>query len=301
MAAAWSRVTGRGAAANAKPLAADLKKVTHSAVLDIPKELFTPVVEASNFEEDRREIMSHLRACLSEPSGKHWHRITGGLALLEALLKSGSPSLIVETAEGRHFDLVQRLSFLEHWDYSDKRVMNMVRSKSEALRKQVVPLIENAALKDSEDALMETASTCSPGSASTLTKDTSSTCSKDVASEYCDPRVIVNTSKGFGSNDMSGDLGPRVAVETSKRTMILNNIVTVGHSDETTSESEGNEDGACAPVRFREQKKMTARERNERSTRARGDFSDSEGSSKDAPLASEPHKSPAQTVNLLDM
>jgi hypothetical protein len=268
-------------------------------VLEIPKELFTPVIEASNCEEDRREIMIHLHACLSEPTGKHWRRITAGLALLEALLKSASPALIAETAEGRHFDLVQRLSFLENWDYSDKRVMNMIRSKSASLRKEVMPLIENAALKDAEDAMKETASTCSPGSASTVSQVSSSTCGHDKMPSNV--QAITSASKGFGSDDMFSQPALVDAMGASNRTMVLNNIVTVGHNDDTTSESEGNEDASRGPVRFREQKKMTAKERNERSRRAGSNSSDSDGDSRDAHPIEQQAKAQAHTVNLLDM
>lgn len=288
MAAAWSRVTGRGAA-GANPLAADLKKITHSGVLDLPKELFTPVIEASNqSEEDRRVIMMHVRECLAEPTGKHWRRISGGLAIIEALLKDGSTALLAETAEGRHFDLVQRLSFLEHWDYSDKRIMNVVRSKAETLRKQVVVAMESAQLKNTEDAIKgkdmedtvkDTASTCSPDSSSAATQVSTSSS---------------NPMKGFGSDDMFSESPPVDVSETSKRTMVLNNIVSVGHNDDTTSESEGD---SKAPVRFSNAKKMTARERNERSRASANSGSEVEStetaSSKPTTLA------PVQTVDLL--
>lgn len=291
MASVWSRVTGRGAA-GANPLATDLKKITHSGVLALPKELFTSVIEASNqSEEDRRTIMMHLRECLAEPTGKHWRRISGGLALVEALLKDGSTVLLAETAEGRHFDLVQRLSFLEHWDYSDKRIMNIVRSKAETLRKQVVVAMESAELKntedaikgkDTEDTMKDTASTCSPDSSSAATQVSASSS---------------NSMRGFGSDDMFGESPPVDVTETSKRTMVLNNIVTVGHNDDTTSESEGDAD---APVRFGKSKKMTARERNERSSRASVNSGSEVESTETAP--SKPATSaPAQTVDLLSV
>lgn len=236
---AWSRVTGRGK----KTLPADLKRITHSEVLDIPKDLLTPVVQASNNDEDRPEIMKHLRECLAEPSGKHWRRVYGGLVLVEALVKNGSPALITETAEGRHFDLVQRLSFLEQFHNEDKRVMNNVRRKAEALRKEVVPLIQNASNGDNED-LKDTSSTCT-GAASVVSTAATST--------------VSYSSTGFGSDD----LPPVAPSEPSKGTMILNNIVAVGHNDDTTSESEGGEEKARKAVQYRENKKMTARERNE--------------------------------------
>jgi len=283
VAAAWSRVTGRGAAGK-KTLAADLKKITHSEVLDIPKEVLAPVVEASKNEDDRPEIMKHLRECLAEPTGKHWRRIYGGLVLTEALIANGSPVLMQETAEGRHFDLVQRLSFLENFEYSDKRVMNNIRRKAETLRKEVVPLLQNAMCKDSDDA-KDTASTCSPGAVSNFTQCTSASSS---------------TATGFGSDDVANGDIPRVAApETSKGTMILNNIVTVGHNDDTTSESDGGEDKTRA-VRYRETRKMTAKERNERSRRGQSSSSDSDDGTKEPPSRSKPAAQvPAHEVDLL--
>jgi hypothetical protein len=264
----WSRVTGRG---NAKTLPADLKRVTHSGVLDIPKELLTPVVEASKNEEDRPEIMKHIRECLAEPSGKQWRRIYGGLVLVDALVKDGSPALITETAEGRHFDLVQRLSFLEHFDNTDKRVMNNIRKKSEEIRKAVVPLIEDAALKDTENCDKDTDSTCSPGAASESTGSQESISISASASS--------SSAQCFGPDN----LPPVASSEPSKR-MILNNIVTVGHNDDTTSESEGDNDNR-PPVQYREPRRMTAKERNSRRS---GSSSDSDDAPNDSQLPSKP-------------
>lgn len=255
--AAWSRVTGRGATVN-KTLPTDLKRVTNSGVIDIPKELLTPVIAASNNEEDRPEIMKHVRECLAEPSGKQWRRIYGALVLVDALLKEGSPALIAETAAGRHFDLVQRLSFLEHFDNTDKRVMNNIRKKAEEIRKDVIPLIESASLKDTEDC-KDTASTCSPGAISTITQNTAA------------------SSSNYSSGDTCSSTDPLVEdTEPRKRTMILNNIVAVGHSDDTTSESEGNNDGALAAVQYREPRRMTAKARYEQSCRLNGGNSNDE-------------------------
>jgi hypothetical protein len=282
--AAWSRVTGRGSSGN-KTLPADLKRITHSGVLDIPKEVLAPVIEASNSEEDRPEIMKHVRECLAEPCGKHWRRIYGALVLVEALAKSGSPALMTETAEGRHFDLVQRLSFLEHFENSDKRVMNNIRKKAESLRKEVVPLIQNACNAEPDDT-KDTASTCSPGAASNASDNTRSTAS--------------SSTTGFGSDDIDR-MAPRVeAEEPGKRTMILNNIVRVGHNDDTTSESEGGEDKPGAAVQYREQRKLSAKARNERSRRVQSTSSDSESDSKDATTQPKP-AAQAPTVDLLDL
>lgn len=232
MAALFARFSSSRQTAGTKNLPADLKKITHSSFInesEIPADALASVVESSKNEEERREIMKHLRECLSEATGKYCHRVLGGLMLLEALVKSGSSDLMVETAEGHHFDLVQRLSFLDHFDFANKTVQGMIRTKAAALRKQVIPLLEGAALKDKElaaDPSMETASTASPGSA------------------------ISNSSNDFASNECNGP----------KARMIVNNLVSVGHSDDTTSESE------CGSAkRSGNQQRLSARARNEKS------------------------------------
>lgn len=257
-------MTGRGAAPK-KTVPEDLRRVTHSEVLDIPQDLLTPVVEASFNEEDRPEIMKHLRECLSESSGKHWRRIHAALVLTEALLKGGSSALLSETAEGRHFDLVQRLSFLEHFDYSDKRVMNSIRKKAAALRKEAVTSLENAANRESED-YKDSSSTCSPGEASTSTAPSSGGC----------------PSESQSNDDEAANTD---AVEPIQRIMILNDVVRVGHSDDTTSESEAEEGTVRAAVRYREQRKMTTRQRNERSQLGQGVKSECKGATANASTA----------------
>jgi len=286
MAGMWSRVTGRGATAGNKTLVTDLKKVTHSGVLDIPKELMTPIIEACNSAQDRPEIMKHLRECLAEPAGKHWKRIHGALLIVEALLKNGCPDLMMETAEGRHFDLVQRLSFLEVFDFNDKRVQSMVRTKAEALRKEVVPLIQNAGQgqnkQDGEESVKDTCSTCSPAAISESTRTS----------------TVTSTSLGFGSDDVASEI-PKIESETSRR-MVLNGIVSVGHNDDTTSEEEC-ESKARAPVEFREPKRASARERNARSRQAEaGDSSDSDSNGRTNVKVQSTSPPAAQSVNLLD-
>lgn len=263
-------MTGRGA----KTLPAELKRITHSEVLDIPKDLLAPIIEASKKAEDRPEIMKHIRECLAEPSGKQWKRIYGGLVLVDALVKDGPPALIAETAEGRYFDLAQRLAFLESFDNVDKRVQNNIRRKAEDIRKVLVPLIEDAALKGTED-VEDTASTCSPDTESTT------------------PSTTTNSSMGYGSDNVPNF----EAAGPAKRTMILNNIVAVGHSDDTTSESEG-EGGKNAPVRYREPRRMTAKARNQRSTSGNGNSSDSDDASRDP---EPPSKPTAKSMDLLGL
>jgi len=169
-----------------EPLNVHLKRITDSAYtrktlggVAIEGELVAPVIAESHDEECRREIMRYLRECLSEASGKRWQRIYGGLALAENLMQHGSPALVTEVARGHHFDLVQKVSFLENFDSaargcSDRRAQNVVREKANALRTMLVSLLEKARADDLHmESLWEckdgTASVCSSGSISTAT------------------------------------------------------------------------------------------------------------------------------------
>lgn len=217
MASLFSRAFGGG-----DSLDADLKRVTESGVVEVPKDLLKAVAQATHNEDDRRQIMRHLRECLAEPSGKRWRRVYAGLLLVEELSKNASRELIVETAEGHHFDLVQRLSLLEHFECtSDRRVQNMVRSKATALRGEVMPQLQTVTDGPSVEAGRECASTCSPGAAP-------SSCST-------------------ASTSASAPWKPG-------GTMVLNGIVAVGHTDDTTSESSGEEVHHKA-VEYREARK----------------------------------------------
>lgn len=163
-----------------EPLNVHLKRITDSAYTrktlggaDIDGEFIAPVIQESHDGDCRREIMRHLRQCLSEPSGKRWQRIYGGLALTEKLMQHGSYDLVVELAHGHHFDLVQKVSFLEYFDAeargcTDRRAQNVVRTKAKELLMALVPLLQKASLQE-----LPSNAGLNHG------KDTMSVCSKD--------------------------------------------------------------------------------------------------------------------------
>lgn len=251
----WARVTG-AANRNANTIEGDLKRVSESGVIDIPKELLTVIVDASFDPDNRRTIMQHLRECLAEQSSKRWRRIYAGLVIIEDLLQRGSPALVFETAEGHHFDLVQRLSFLENFERTfDRRIQTMVRQKASSLRTDLVARLQTASAEEANSVPKDTASTCSPGAASVRTCSTAATGPAESMSSY--------------SSEM-----PPVPISNPepKGVMILNGIVAVGHRDDTTSESSG--DDTRKPVRFRDDKKVP----NRRTRRERQQSSDSEAS-----------------------
>jgi len=130
-----SILTGFGGKSNATALESALKTATQSEKLDVSKEDLTFIAQCSHHEDDRRFIMRHLHMCLNDSSSSKYRCIITGLTVGESLLRNGSPDLVEETAAGKHFDLVQRLSFLENFEYSyDKRVEGMIRRKALSLR-----------------------------------------------------------------------------------------------------------------------------------------------------------------------
>lgn len=186
--------------------------------------------------------------------------------LLENLLQRGSRSLVSEISDGHHFDIVQRLSFLEQFENSvDKRVESMVRQKAKVLRADVLAKIEAANSPDSSGVVR--------GGHAIDTK-------KSTADE--------STSQGGGSTKK-----PHAPVASLKGQTVLNGIVAVGHRDDTTSESSG--DDEALPRGRRQRKPQTTRRRQER--RDQVDLMDM------GPSISQPVLAPAPVpvVDLLDM
>jgi len=65
----------------------DLKRITEAGVTDIPKELFTAIIEESREEQSRKKIMNHLRQCLTDVSKpKDWKRAYNAMVLAEELM-----------------------------------------------------------------------------------------------------------------------------------------------------------------------------------------------------------------------
>eukprot|EP00927_Polykrikos_kofoidii_P011795 TRINITY_DN1503_c0_g1_i2.p1 TRINITY_DN1503_c0_g1~~TRINITY_DN1503_c0_g1_i2.p1 ORF type:complete len:305 (+),score=51.23 TRINITY_DN1503_c0_g1_i2:104-916(+) len=264
----WSRVTGRGVDAEGM-LLADLKRATDSKLTHIPKELLVPIVEASRTEEGRQDIMKHLQQCLAETSARSWLRVHAGLVVVEELLKDGCPTLFSETAEGLHFDLVQRLSFIVHFEHTtDRRAQHMVRTKASALRGEVV-----ARLQDAEASALAREQ-----------KDSESTCTGAM-------------SLGSGSTTASSTgYAPWKANQKQKTPVDISRFVYVGHREDTSSESEGEK---VEPAREAKKggSRTTAKQRRHQSD----DSSDSDGGGHvQRRAAPPPMHAPPPTVDLLD-
>jgi hypothetical protein len=187
-----------------EPLTANLKRITESAYtrktlggVAIEGSLIAPVVAESHDEGCRREIMNHLRECLSESSGKRWQRIYGGMALTESLMQHGSAELLGEVAQGRHFDLVQKVSLLEKFNSatkgcSDRRAQAAVRTKATELKGLLVPMLE----KVRADAEAEKSSTCS--SKGKWSEETPSTTASTFA-DAPEPRHVEQIDNAFSA------------------------------------------------------------------------------------------------------
>jgi len=192
-----------------EPLNIHLKRITDSAYTrktlggaDIDGEFIAPVIQESHDSDCRREIMRYLRTCLSEPSGRRWQRIYGGLALTEKLMEHGSPALAIEVAHGHHFDLVQKVSFLEFFDAeargcADRRAQNVVRTKAKELLAILVPLLEKAS---TEELPRNAGLNCRDGLSC---KDTASTCSKDTPPTSAGSTAVSSMSTIGGRSPIS--------------------------------------------------------------------------------------------------
>jgi len=254
----------RLASGESQSISAELRRITESAIIDIPEELFPKVIEATHNPDDRQTIMLHLMECLSEASGRRWKRVHAGLVLAEMLVQHGDYELLVETAEGRYFDLVQRLSFLEHFERSsDRGAQNLVRKKAAALRARLVPMLQAGG------------SDLAAGQGKMIIKDTLSTCSPKTSST-----VFTSLSSDMPWPDHERASGP----------VIVNGIVAVGHTDDTTSGSSDDE-APRHPTGQRAVRK-SARQRQSEAT----------GGEACAPMPAAPTPTaPASTVDLLDL
>lgn len=140
------------------PLDVALRSATQSGVLiDENEESLGFIVRASNDTDDRRKIMLHLHACLSNMSSTQWRSVHAALVVMEELLNKGSEDLMHELANGIHFDLVQRCSFLEQYEYGyDDRVEGLLRKKAASVRalwlqKQLDLTVQDAFGDDKEE------------------------------------------------------------------------------------------------------------------------------------------------------
>jgi hypothetical protein len=201
-------------------LSLHLKRITDAAYtrkniggVAVAGELLAPVVAESHDADCRREIMKHIRECLSEPSGKRWQKIFGGLVLTEELMKHGSPHLVIECAQGHHFDLVQKVSFLEKFDAaahgcSDRRAQQVIRLKACELLQQLVPQLRLASTEDlpmnAGLGIKDNLSTCS--ATSNTTPSTAAIGSASCSSSMATTGSIVSSDSVDVDFDVDGEI-----------------------------------------------------------------------------------------------
>lgn len=153
--------------------------------------------------------------------------------LLEELMRRGAPSLATEIAEGRHFDPVQRLTFLERFEYrDDRRVQGMVRQKAASLRTLVLARMEGEVPEG------QTSPSGWQGHAKCEGYGSNGPGLSPVCSADADPPLVNPAYPGFGSESL-----PPLSTGDSKGTgnKVVNGLVSVGHNDDTTSESDADQ------------------------------------------------------------
>lgn len=238
----WNRVSSLGKGGAVSQLQSDLRSITDAELLESPpKEVLESVTRATNVEDDRREILLHLQACLAEASSKRWRRVHGGLVLLDHLLRCGSISVVTEIAEGKHFDPVQRLSFLEKFEYGDdRRVQNVVRQKATALRTQLItrlqdphavePPVQKAASSSSRGVATPGTGTSAGGGSSSGGRFVGFGSDGPAEADKATPATS-SAYVGFGSDSCPN-------FDQVGKSKVVNGLVVLGHKDDTSSESE---------------------------------------------------------------
>lgn len=203
---------GFGAKAPGAALEAELRKATLQSSIDVPEDAVNAVVLASHNADDRRQIMLHLHGCLAASASSQWRRVYSGLVVLEALLERGSPLIISEVADGVHCDLVQRLSFVENYEYGyDSRVQDMLRRRASNLR--TAWLERQLALVTGEpDANTDTDESGEDDSARRLSGAGKPGVSKTMSQNSM---TLLDDSTTDGESNGSSDPSPRPAAEAS--------------------------------------------------------------------------------------
>jgi len=300
--ALWNR------GANLSPLEADLRKITDSESIDVPpKDIVTSITQASYDADSRREIMGHLQECMAESGGRRWRRIYGGLVLLEELLRRGSPLVPKEIGQGLHFDPIQRLTFLERFEYQeDRRVQNMMRQKATALRANLIARMDGE-VPDSPSAgsAGSRKGRQSPNGSSSPVGGRFEGFGSDGPGRPGSPAGGNSRFKGFGSDGpgqpydsrdpdampynpafpgFGSDCMPQQVSESlANKSRAVNGLVKMGHRDDTDSESSGDDRKGRTEQAQRREEQHAPRDRRPQAQyerrRAMEDSTDSDSSS----------------------
>eukprot|EP00746_Dinoflagellata_sp_MGD_P015580 gnl/MRDRNA2_/MRDRNA2_134687_c0_seq1.p1 gnl/MRDRNA2_/MRDRNA2_134687_c0~~gnl/MRDRNA2_/MRDRNA2_134687_c0_seq1.p1 ORF type:complete len:271 (-),score=35.62 gnl/MRDRNA2_/MRDRNA2_134687_c0_seq1:259-1071(-) len=211
----------------------DLQKVAEFGNKDLPTQLLDSIVEASADYHNRCEIMTFVRECFAGPhTHKEWRRVYGALLLVEEVVRRGDSCLLAETAEGRHFDLMQQLSLLQYFTNPDTRVQNLVRSKASTVRSELGPKLQHAI-----------ADSCPNNSDDVVSQGQASTCTNSSISHHTTQTEASHEAAREGSADSTTHFETSLPMinRVANSRVVLNGIVTVGHNEDTSDESSGDE------------------------------------------------------------
>jgi len=195
------------------------------------------IIRASHDKDDRRKIMLHLHACLSNMASAQWRSVHAALVVMEELVNKGSDDLLHELANGIHFDLVQRCSFLEQYEYGyDDRVEGLLRKKAASVRalwlqKQLDLTVQEAFGDDKQEepASVQQSSKQSPEppitnllDVSTVDGESAGSCDTGSPREAARPAVAVPDLLGFNEPDTPSvpERTQPVAVESEPSTSL---------------------------------------------------------------------------------
>lgn len=149
-----------------RTLEKNLARITDSGLVDFPEEIFKVVIQESHGQYGRQVIMTHICRCLTDVAKpKEWKRLHAAMILIEELMMKGSRVLLAETSAGLHFDILQKLSFLERFQHTaSEYAQSVVRSKAQVLKSSLVYQLQAYSVKNRGKTAgndTETESTCS--------------------------------------------------------------------------------------------------------------------------------------------
>merc|ERR1719421_837735 len=91
-----------------------------------------------------------------------WRHVFGAMQLVEHLLEHGSAEMVRESVDGLHFDIIQKLSFLEKYKNEDPRVNSTVQTKAKQLRERIMATQADAMTADLNSARPPVAAAAAP-------------------------------------------------------------------------------------------------------------------------------------------
>jgi len=113
----------------------------------IAEKVLQPISQGTHTKRGRQQIMKHLEECFQKPlENDNWRKIHSSLVIASQAMLNGSPTLLEEIAEGRHFNPLQQVSLLSHYKMEGISIDSekLVRSKASALHDELQPQLQAA-------------------------------------------------------------------------------------------------------------------------------------------------------------